>query len=299
MPLIVDIQRCSLHDGPGIRTTVFLKGCPMRCLWCHNPEALVARPQIAFDRDKCVDCFACVQVCPHGAQQNSAGQHQMDHALCRVCGACLAVCTHDGLKLIGREMSVEQILAEVERDRDYYQRSGGGLTLSGGEPMAQFHASLELLAAAKGRGIHTCMETCGFAPAERYRQILPFVDLFLFDYKATDPVQHEALTGVSNELVLENLELLAGAGADIILRCPLVPGVNDSPEHLAAIAALARRLSQIRHVELMPYHNMGRDKARRIGREMTFPDLPTTDEPTRTRWLDALRSLGCTRVSVA
>lgn len=298
MPLIFDIQRCSLHDGPGIRTTIFLKGCPMRCVWCHNPEGISTRPQIAFDREKCVDCFACVEICPHGAQQAPGGHHQIVHALCRACGTCLPVCTHDGLKLIGREMTVDQVLAEVERDREYYLQSGGGLTLSGGEPMAQFQASLELLQAARNRNIHTCMETCGFALSERYREVMPYVDLFLFDYKETDPRRHESLTGVSNELVLTNLSLLANAGAAIILRCPLAAGVNDSQDHLAAIAALAQRHSQIQSIELMPYHDLGRDKAVRIGRETGLRALPTTGDSTRQSWLKTLQTLGCERASI-
>jgi pyruvate formate lyase activating enzyme len=291
--LVFDIQRFALHDGPGIRTTVFLKGCPLHCLWCHNPESQSFQPQIAFKADRCQHCMACVGVCPSGAQHEEQGQHGMDHALCQRCQRCLAACDYGALRLIGEETSVDEILAEVLKDRAYYERSGGGLTLSGGEPVSQFAFVRDLLTAAKAEAVHTCLDTTGFARWDHLAALLPLVDLFLYDYKATDPDEHQRLTGVSNALILENLDRLYEQGARILLRCPLIPGINDSPHHLHGIAALSRRYPDLAGVEIMPYHNLGRHKAAEVGMVSTLADLRSADEATQTAWIDALHALGC------
>jgi glycyl-radical enzyme activating protein len=291
--LVFDIQRFALHDGPGIRTTVFLKGCPLHCLWCHNPESRAFHPQIGFKADRCLHCMACVAVCPHAAQKQDQGRHLMDHSLCQVCKRCLSACDYGALRLIGEETRVDEILAEVLKDRAYYQRSGGGLTVSGGEPLSQFAFVRELLAAAKAEGLHTCLDTTGFARWHRLAALLPLVDLFLYDYKATDPAEHRRLTGVSNRLILENLDRLYAHGARILLRCPLVPGINDSPDHLQGIASLSHKYPDLAAVEIMPYHNLGRHKAAEVGMRSRLADLPSADEATQTGWLDALHTLGC------
>ncbi len=195
--------------------------------------------------------------------------------------------------MVGEEKGVEEILEVVERDRAFYERSGGGMTLSGGEPMLQFAFSLALLKGAKERGVQTCVETCGLARREQFAEVLPYVDLFLCDHKATDSAQHRALTGASNEKIVENLAFLQAHGASVILRCPLVPGVNDSAEHLAGIAALAARYPRLRGVEVMPFHALGRDKARTVGREVRLGEVETAGEETIAGWLEALRGLGC------
>lgn len=297
--IVFDVQRCSLRDGPGIRTTVFLKGCSLNCLWCHNPESISPKPELSFDAEMCVHCLACVAACPHGAQQASESQHVLARDLCRACGACVAECAYGALKMVGELMSVEAVLREVEKDSAYYHRSGGGITLSGGEPMVQFDFALALLRAAKARGIHTCVETNGFAPQARYEQTLPHVDLFLFDYKATDPERHQTLTGVTNEMILANLDFLYRRGASIVLRCPLVPGINDARPHLAGIAALASRYQNLAGIEIMPYHEMGREKGRRVGRKPALPNLKTTSEETKASWLETLRDLGCARAQIS
>lgn len=296
--LVFDIQRTSLNDGPGIRTTVFLKGCPLRCLWCHNPESIAFRAEISFDATRCVHCFACVDVCPHGAQQVVDGRHVLDHDLCQACGECLSVCAYEGLRRIGEPMTVAAVLAVVQRDVEYYRSSGGGMTLSGGEPLAQFEFTLALLAAARQNGIHTCLETNGCAAQERSRQALPLVDLFLFDYKATDPAEHTRLTGVSNQLILENFEYLYRQGAAIVLRCPLVPGINDTAVHLEGIARLAAAHPNLRGVEIMAYHAMGVEKGRRVGLDPALADLPTAGEEQKAAWLAQLHALGCTRAVI-
>jgi pyruvate formate lyase activating enzyme len=296
--LIFDIQRTSLNDGPGIRTTVFFKGCPLKCLWCHNPESISFKPQISFNEERCVNCLSCVEACENGAQQAVRGSHHMDHALCAVCGSCLPVCSHEALKMIGEVWSVGQIMAEVERDLDYYANSGGGITLSGGEPMGQLDFALAILRACKERGIHTCVDTSGFAPQRKYGAILPFTDLFLFDYKATDRAAHQNLTGFPNDRILANLEYLYNHGSAIILRCPLVPGVNDTHEHLDGIARIGRKYPDLRGIELMAYHDFGKDKRLRIGQEYLLKGVQTADEMAKQGWLKTLAALGCEKAVI-
>jgi pyruvate formate lyase activating enzyme len=240
----------------------------------------------------------CVDACPNGAQQNRNGHHQLNFARCETSGRCVLACAYDALTIIGQEMSVAGVMDEVMRDADYYQRSLGGLTLSGGEPLAQFEFAHALLCAARAQGIHTCLDTSGMAPRGKFEAIVDHVDLFLYDYKATDSDQHRALTGVPNELILDNLDYLYHRGAHIVLRCPLVPGVNDSPEHLAGIAALSARYPRLNGVELMAYHSLGRDKAARLGYHDPLAHLPSADAAAKARWLDTLRQLGCERAQL-
>lgn len=296
--LVFDIQRFALHDGPGIRTTVFLKGCPLRCLWCHNPESQAFSPELSFRSELCHHCFACVQVCPSGAHRVQDGKHVVEHRKCETAGRCIEECAYGALKIIGETMTVDGVLAEVLKDKDYYLRSGGGLTLSGGEPMAQFEFTRELLRAAKEHGLHTCVDTCGVVQPEKIEEILPYVDLFLFDYKASDADEHLRFTGASNELILSNLALLYRRGAKITLRCPLIPGINDHPDHLREIARLAKAYPNLMRVEIMPFHNFGRDKAREIGRVPALPEMENTSEKLQSIWLAELRRLGCANVAL-
>lgn len=291
--MVLDIQRFSLDDGPGIRTTVFLKGCPLHCAWCHNPESISPLPQLAYRPEKCDGCLACIPACPQHAHSAVDGLHRYDRALCHVCGACADVCAPRALSVLGKSQSVDEIMAIVVRDRAYYDRSGGGLTLSGGEPLAQFAFTHSLLGAARQAGIRTCLETCGAGSQQHLAALLPLVDLFLFDYKATDPLLHRYLTGVDNRLILSNLHWLLEQGARVVLRCPLVPGVNDLPEHLRAIAALSRANPSPERIEIMAYHDMGRAKAEQIGRAAGLGSIPSADQAVKNTWFKSLQDYGC------
>lgn len=296
--LISDIQRFSLHDGPGIRTTVFLKGCPLNCKWCHNPETRSSKPQISFSVSKCENCFKCVDVCPTGSHYIKDQQHQLNFSKCDLAGNCITVCPNSALKIIGVNKSVDSIMDIVLKDKSYYKNSGGGLTISGGEPMNQFSFTRDLLSTAKLNGIHTVLETCGYAPKKRYLEILNLVDLFLFDYKETDNKNHREFTGVDNKVILENLKILHDQGANIILRCPIIPGVNDNDIHFKGIANLANELPNLKGVELMAYHNIGRDKAAEIGIENESYHVENATEDMKLSWLSKLHEYKCTSATI-
>ena len=285
--IVFNLQRFSIHDGPGIRTTVFLKGCPLRCRWCHNPESQRREPEISFDAARCVGCGRCVEVCPERCHALTAEGHRFDRVRCRVCGRCAEACLPGALAVVGKRMGVDEVLREVLADRPFYETSGGGMTLSGGEPMAQFPFALALCRAAKQAGLHVALDTCGAAPAAEFDQIAPVVDLFLYDLKAMDPAKHRELTGADNRGILENLRRLDARGAATILRCPLIPGVNDDEAHLHAVAALADSLAHVREITLHPYHSFGEAKYRRLGREPELTGGSVPPEQVRA-WREAI-----------
>ena len=277
MGFVFDIEKFAIHDGPGIRTAVFFKGCPLHCLWCHNPESQSPRPEIFFNSEKCIGCGWCFQNCPEQCHVMEDGNHMFKRDKCRRCGVCTEKCYAGALEVAGKEMSAEEVMAEVMKDKVFYETSNGGMTLSGGEPMAQFSFCKELLSLAKKNGLHTAIETCGYAPWDEYEQILPLVDLFLFDVKATSPEKHKEFTGVDNILIRNNLDKLAAAGAKIVLRCPLIPGVNDDDEHLDAIGALAERIRPL-EVNVEPYHPLGVNKSKRLGRAPDYDNSEFTPD---------------------
>lgn len=267
MPLVTKIQRFSTHDGPGIRTVVFLKGCPLRCKWCHNPETQSAAPQIFYTAKRCIGCGACVAVCPTGAHQiDETGDtgHRFDAARCMGCGACAAACPTLAIEPVGRQMEIDDIMEAVLRDRPFYGENGG-LTLSGGEPMAHPAEALELLERAKAAGISTALETCGYFDSRWVPRLAKAADLLLWDWKDSDPVRHREYTGVSNTRILDNLLALDAAGGKTRLRCIMVEGVNLDETHQNGIAKVYASLRHCEGVELLPYHPYGGSKREQLG----------------------------------
>ncbi len=252
--VVFDIQRFSVHDGPGIRTTVFLKGCPLECLWCHNPESQRIAPEISFERELCLVCGNCVEVCPQGAQCIVGGRRSITREVCVACGKCVEHCYTNALVLKGRSMTVEEVLEEAIKDRLLYEKSGGGITLSGGEPAMQPAFAREVLREAGRKGLHTAIETCGLAPSVVFEDMLQVTELVIFDLKHADTEAHKRLTGAGNEQILSNLERTVARGIDIVVRIPLIPGCNDSDENIAATAGFLRGL-RIDSVEIIPYHD--------------------------------------------
>lgn len=264
--VVFDIQRFSTHDGPGIRTTVFLKGCPLDCVWCHNPESKRFEPELLYTPMLCIGCGSCVERCPESAHAMVDGAHVFDRSRCRACLSCVTTCHAQALETTGREMTSGAMLAEVEKDRVFFQESGGGLTMSGGEPTAQIGFTLEVVSRAKAAGLTTCLETCGFGRPVDFLSLVPHVDLFLWDLKDTDEIRHLANTGVPLRPILENLRTVDRAGGVTILRCIMVPGVNVDDDHLRRIGAVRDELANCLGVELLEYHPLGAAKQERLGR---------------------------------
>lgn len=293
--LIFDIGKFALHDGPGIRTVVFMKGCPLHCLWCHNPESQSFSAEVLFNAEKCSRCGSCVPVCPQKCHTAEVNRRLFDRSKCRSCGRCADFCPEEALQLSGKEMSVSEVMAAVMKDESFYRTSGGGITLSGGEPLAHFDFTSALLKAAKKASLHTAVETCGFAPWEKIRTLLCVTDLWLWDVKAA-PEKHEELTGVPWEPIGENLQKAAAAKAEIILRCPLVPGINDEDEHLRRIARMADELKVLR-IDLEPYHPLGEGKSRSLGKEKIF-HAGFASDPAKKHWQEILSANGSTPVRI-
>jgi len=291
---VFDIQRFSIHDGPGIRTLVFFKGCPLRCVWCGNPESINPNPSVSYRPDRCIACGDCVKVCPEKALTVDAdGKVVLNRKRCTRCGKCGPVCDAKALEIVGRDMTVDEVLAVVLRDRKYYEASGGGMTLSGGEPVRQPEFAEALLKAAKARKLHTCVETAGHGPPKVFDRLHPHVDVWYYDYKETDPRLHARFTGVWNTQLLANLKRLHDAGAKILLRCPMIPEHNARKEHLDGIVALAKRLPKLDGVELLAYYDAWRAKLPRFGLTTEFPtSVKPPSRDTMRAWVTYLRDRG-------
>ncbi len=278
---ILRIERFAIHDGPGIRTTVFLKGCPLRCTWCHSPESQLLQPEFMPRPERCVRCMGCNTVCPHHAVRPAAEGGPVAPEACDTCGACAEACPTGARELVGRTMSVDALMAEIERDRIFYDESDGGVTFSGGEPLMQPAFLREIVFACRTSGIHVAVDTCGHADTGALVDVARDTDLFLFDLKMMDEERHRAYTGASNVRILQNLERLAAIHDNILVRFPFIPGVNDDDENVREMGAFLASLKLTR-VDVLPYHRAGIAKYDRLQRPYQLPDTqpPSTDQVT-------------------
>lgn len=265
--LVLSIDRFAGEDGPGIRTTVFFKGCPLRCTWCHSPESISLKPQLFFTASRCIACGACVTACPRDAQVVSATERRVLWENCDNCGDCIPVCPSTALEMSGQWMTAEQVLATVLKDKVYYDNSGGGVTFCGGEPTMQPDFLSACLKACHDEGIHTAVDTCGQVKWPVLAEMLPCIDLFLFDIKQMDSARHRELTGVGNELILDNLQKITAAGKPVWIRIPLIPGCNDSEDNLARIAELVAPMETVERITLLPYNVVTGARYPAIGEE--------------------------------
>ena len=263
---IFDIERASYVDGPGIRTTVFFKGCNLHCAWCHNPESQSRAPQMMFYKNKCTGCGKCKEKCPNHLES------------CELCGKCTIYCPHDAREICGKEYTVDEVLKEIIKDKSIYEGSGGGVTFSGGECMLQIDFLEEILKECKKNGIHTAVDTAGHVPFEIFERIIPYTDLFLYDVKCFDSDKHRQYTGVENQLILKNLKSLLAKSTPVWIRIPIIPTVNDTEKELQRIKEYLSSCGIPEKVELLPYHAMGEHKYAAIGKETQIFSVPSEEK---------------------
>jgi pyruvate formate lyase activating enzyme len=278
--LVFNMQSYSLHDGPGIRTVVFLKGCPLNCLWCCNPESIRRQPELGLRQNLCNGCRLCIDVCPQKALSLEEGRDGLiiDRIRCNNCGACIEACPRKALTIYGQRMTVKQVVDEVLKDAPFYHRSGGGVTISGGEPLIQSEFLLDILQACQQAGLHTAIETCGYYSARTLTRILDTTNLFMFDIKVIDAARHVVLTGKKNHLILNNARLLARKKCTVQPRMPLIPGVNDSVDDLNMLASFLHSVGW-NSIEFMPYHQFGKSKYAALGRPYRIDDSIQSAKP--------------------
>ncbi len=273
----IDIKKFAVHDGPGIRTTLFLKGCPLSCKWCHNPESISFKPQLSYLRNKCLNCGECVTACTQKAHIIKNEAHVFKRELCVNCGNCEKVCLGNALKLYGKEISLEEAYSTIMEDKSFYDNSRGGATISGGEPMLQADFVAALFKKLCENGVHTALDTCGYIKFSEYEKVIPYTKIFLYDIKHIDSKKHTAAVGKSNELILENLLKLDKTGIDIEIRIPFVPGINTDEETVRKISVFLSQCRHITRVKLLPYHSLAGSKYESLDIENT---LPKVDSPT-------------------
>lgn len=291
--MIFDIKKFAVHDGPGIRTTVFFKGCPLSCWWCHNPEALKPTPELVLFENKCINCGECFRVCPQNVHQKlTDGTRIFDRDACDLCGECVELCYAEALVMEGREVTVEEVMAELRKDILFYENSDGGVTLSGGEPTLQHEFALALLQQCKAEGLHTTMDTSGQTPWRILAKLLPYVDLVLYDIKHMDDRKHKKYTGVSNRRILENLVQIGKYGTPIEIRMPIIPGINDAQEDIVDAAQFLSGVDGIRRIEMLPYHKLGEAKYARLGQEYRLNGLESPGQERMNEMAEWVRAYG-------
>jgi len=290
-----NVQRYCIHDGDGIRTTIFLKGCPLKCLWCHNPESQKKNTELMFFSSKCTSCRRCLSICEaRKIVESSEPTLTIDREKCTKCGKCIANCPNDANELCGKEVTPDELFKIVVRDRIFYETSGGGMTISGGEPSYQSEFALELLRLAKDDGIKSAVETCGGGLPDFYREAHKSEATFLYDIKAVDSALHKKLTGADNRVILENLSMLFDMDADVIIRIPLIPGMNDSDNDIRRISEyLNMHLSKFRCAEIMPYHNLGVSKEQSLGQSPMLDGIPNASNEIIKRWQSQFARNNC------
>ncbi len=276
--LIFDIKKYAIHDGPGIRTTVFFKGCPLRCLWCHNPESWKAQPELGIRRGRCIRCGKCVEVCKNGAIEWTENGPVTRQDKCRLCGECVDACLAGAREIIGRIMTVSEVMNEVEKDVVFYDQSGGGVTFSGGEPLMQPEFLIELLNQCRQRGIHTAVDTSCYAEPDVVNTISEKADMFLCDIKHMDSDMHLRFTGVKNNLILDNIKRLSEAGKDIIIRIPLITGFNDDPKNIEATGEFIASLLGVIRIDILPYNRGGLEKLTRLTTDIKLVQIEVPDK---------------------
>ena len=288
--IIFNIQKFSVNDGPGIRTVVFFKGCPLRCNWCANPESQLAKPQILWDKRKCIHCHHCINVCPCHAVSSIKNDIVFDLYKCRNCQSCVAGCPQNALETDGYSITVKEVMDIVMQDLVFYEESGGGITLSGGEFLSQPDFAIELLLAAKQQGLHTCCETTGFAKPELFQKVIQYVDYVLFDVKHWSPVIHQSGTGVSNELPLANLKYVIAAGKEVLPRIPVIPGFNDSLEDALKLAQTLH-LAGAASCQLLPFHQFGENKYHLLNYSYKYENVPSLHKEDLQEYLQVFKKM--------
>ncbi len=282
---IINIKRFEIHDGPGIRTTVFLKGCPLRCLWCHNPESVSSEPEIGYYKHKCINCGECVNVCETRSHRINDGVHIFDREKCVSCGKCVSVCLGEALVNYFRYAEPEEIFAEIIQDKDFFASSGGGITVSGGEPLIQPDFVSCLFRLSKENGIGTAADTCLYVSKENIDKVLPYTDIFLVDIKAVDPGLHKKLTGADNALILDNLLYLDNLGIETEIRFPFIPGANETETE--KVAAFVSKLKNSRGIKVLPYHNYAVSKYESLDRRFNVFRVPSKEETEKQKQIFA------------